>query len=55
MECNDGDVRQVVGTPYFAYDTIASKGHPKKTPDWMRDKLKDIKKTQPGADFTIPG
>ena len=55
MECNDGDVRQVVGAPYFAYDNIASKGHTKKTPDWMTDRLKDIKKNQPGADFTIPG
>ena len=55
MECNNGDVRQVVGAPYFAYDNIASKGHTKKTPDWMTDRLKDIKKNQPGADFTIPG
>ena len=55
MECNDGDVRQVIAMPGFAYDNIASKGHPKKTPDWMTDRLKDIKKSQPKADFTIPG
>lgn len=56
MECNSGDVRQAIGVPLFAYDNIASKGHPKKTPDWMRDKLKDIKKNQPAAwDMKIPG
>ena len=24
MKCNDGDVRQVVGTPYFESDNISS-------------------------------
>ena len=51
----EGKISRIPVMPGFAYDNIASKGHPKKTPDWMRDKLKDIKKNQPGADFTIPG
>ena len=55
MECNDGDVRQLIGVPLFAYDNIASKGHSKKTPDWMKDRLKDIKKNQPGSTMNIPG
>jgi|TARA_R100000353_G_C6401675_1_gene167833 hypothetical protein len=54
MECNDGDVRQVIGVPYFAYDNISSPGHLKKTPSWMKDKLKDVKKSQPLATMNIP-
>ena len=49
MECNDGDVRQVVGAPLFAYDNISSPGHKKKPPSWMTDKLKEIKKNPPKA------
>ena len=49
MECNDGDIRQVVGAPLFAYDNISSPGHKKKPPSWMTDKLKEIKKNQPKA------
>ena len=30
MECNDGNVRQVMGVPYFPYDNISSR-HLKKT------------------------
>ena len=41
--------------PLFAYDNVASKGHTKKTPDWLTDKMKVIKEKQPKADFTIPG
>ena len=54
MECNDGVVRQVIGTPYFAYDNISSPGHLKKNPGCMKDKLKHIKETQPGATMNIP-
>ena len=49
MECNDGDVRQAIGAPLFAYDNISSPGHKKKPPSWMTDKLKEIKKNQPKA------
>ena len=46
-----GKINQVPGsTPAaFAYDNIASPGHPKKPPSWMTDKLKEIKKKQAGA------
>ena len=46
-----GKIIQVPGsTPTaFAYDNIASPGHPKKPPGWMSDKLKEIKKQQAGA------
>ena len=46
-----GKINQVPGsTPTaFAYDNIASPGHPKKPPGWMTDKLKEIKKEQPKA------
>ena len=46
-----GKIAQVPGsTPTaFAYDNIASPGHPKKPPNWMTDKLKEIKKQQAGA------
>ena len=46
-----GKIAQVPGsTPTaFAYDNIASPGHPKKPPGWMTDKLKEIKKKQAGA------
>jgi len=50
-----GSVWRVPQAPGFAYDNIPSKGHPHKTPDWLTDKFKEIKKQQPGADFTIPG
>ena len=47
FECG-GKINQVPGsTPAaFAYDNIASPGHPKKPPSWMTDKLKEIKKQQ---------
>ena len=54
MECNEGDVRQQIGTPLFAYDNISSPGHLKKPPRWMKDKLKEVKRTQPGATMNIP-
>ena len=46
-----GKIDQVPGkTPTaFAYDNISSPGHAKKPPDWMPDKLKEIKKQQAGA------
>ena len=42
-----GKISQVPGLTSFAYDNIASPGHPKKRPGWMTDKLKEIKKNQP--------
>ena len=54
MECNDGDVRQKVAVPGFAYDNISSPGHKKSSPSWMKDKLKEIKKQQPKATMNIP-
>ena len=46
-----GKISQVPGrTPTaFAYDNISSPGHTKKPPNWMTDKLKEIKKQQAGA------
>ena len=44
-----GKIAQVPGLAFFAYDNIASPGHPKKPPGWMSDKLKEIKKQQAGA------
>ena len=41
-----GTIVQVPGLTSFAYDNIASPGHPKKPPEWMSDKLKEIKKNQ---------
>ena len=54
MECNDGNVRQVIGVPLFAYDNISSPGHLQKSPDWMKNKLQEVKRTQPGATMNIP-
>ena len=54
VECNNGDIRQVIGTPLFAYDNISSPGHLKKPPRWMKDKLQEVKRTQPGAIMNIP-
>jgi putative FmdB family regulatory protein len=51
----EGSVKQKIGVPLFAYDNVASKGHTKKTPDWLTDKMKVIKEKQPKANFTIPG
>ena len=46
LECG-GEVKQIiVRASGFAYDNIASPGHPKKPPGWMKDKLKEIKKNQ---------
>ena len=44
-----GKINQAWGStpPAFAYDNISSPGHPKKPPNWMTDKLKEIKKNQP--------
>ena len=45
-----GEVKQIiVRASGFAYDNIASPGHPKKPPGWMSDKLIEIKKSQPGS------
>ena len=41
-----GKITQIPGLTSFAYDNIASPGHPKKPPGWMTDKLKEIKKKQ---------
>jgi len=47
MECNDGDVRQILTAPYFGYDNIKTK-HSKKEPGWYREKMQEIKRTVPG-------
>ena len=42
-----GEIKQIiVSASGFAYDNIASPGHPKKPPGRMTDKLKEIKKNQ---------
>jgi putative FmdB family regulatory protein len=55
-KCNDGDVRQVIGLTGFAYDNIKAGNSAKanKPPGWMTDKLKEIKKKQPGATMSVP-
>ena len=50
----DGHVSIKVSVPGFAYDNISSPGHKKATPGWMKDKLKEIKRTQPKATMNIP-
>ena len=47
MECNDGDVRQVIGVPLFAYDNVRTK-FSKKVPSWHTDQMKDAKRNIPG-------
>ena len=53
-QCGKGKIKMKVGVPGFAYDNISSPGHKKSTPSWMKDKLKDIKRSQPGATMTVP-
>ena len=53
-QCGKGKIKMKVGVPGFAYDNISSPGHKKSTPSWMKDKLKDIKRNQPGATMTVP-
>ena len=50
----EGKVIRVPAMPGFAYDNISSPGHLKKTPSWMKDKLKTIKKEQPLATMNVP-
>ena len=50
----EGKVVRVPAMPGFAYDNISSPGHLKKTPSWMKDKLKTIKKEQPLATMSVP-
>ena len=50
----DGEVKMKVGVPGFAYDNISSPGHKKSSPNWMKDKLKEIKRQQPKATMNIP-
>ena len=50
----EGEVVRVPAMPGFAYDNISSPGHLKKTPGWMKDKLKTIKKEQPLATMSVP-
>ena len=44
----DGTVSRIPAMPGFAYDNIASKGHPKKPPGWYSDKIADMKRNIPG-------
>ena len=53
FECG-GEVKMKVAVPGFAYDNISSPGHKKSSPSWMKDKLKEIKRTQPKATMNIP-
>ena len=50
VECNDGDVRQVIGVPLFAYDNINTR----KVDRGFKDRLQDIKASHPGASMNIP-
>jgi len=50
----DGEVKMKVAVPGFAYDNISSPGHKKSSPSWMKDRLKEIKRTQPKATMNIP-
>ena len=50
----DGKILRIPQMPGFAYDNISSPGHKKSTPSWMKDKLKEIKRTQPKATMNIP-
>ena len=50
----EGKVVRVPAMPGFAYDNISSPGHLKKSPSWMKDKLKTIKKEQPLATMNVP-
>ena len=49
-----GKISIKVGLTGFAYDNISSPGHKKSTPLWMKHKLQEIKRTQPGATMNIP-
>jgi hypothetical protein len=49
MECNDGDVRQMIVAPGFAYDNIKTRHSTNnKEPGWYSDKIKDMKRNIPG-------
>ena len=49
MECNDGDVRQMIVAPGFAYDNIKTKHSVKPAAvSQLNDRLKDIKSRHPG-------
>ena len=54
-ECG-GEIKQVIGLVGFAYDNIKAGNSAKanKPPGWMTDKLKEIKKKQPGATLSVP-
>ena len=43
----DGEVKQMIVAPGFAYDNIKTK-HSKKVPGWYTDKIKDMKRNIPG-------
>ncbi len=44
-----GEVTQVMAAPYFGYDNIHTRHSTKnKPPGWFSDKIKDIKKDNPG-------
>ena len=54
FDCNGEVVQKILSAPGFAYDNISSPGHKKSTASWMKDKLKEIKRTQPLATMNIP-
>ncbi len=49
-----GTIIKMVAVPGFAYDNISSPGHKKSTPNWMKDKLKEIKRTTYKSTMNIP-
>ena len=56
FECDGEVVQIIVKSPLFAYDNIkagkSARDH--KPPGWMKDKLKEIKRQQPGATMSLP-
>ena len=58
-QCFDcgGEVKQIiVKASGFAYDNIKAgkSARANKPPGWMKDKLKEIKRQQPGATMSLP-
>ena len=54
-ECG-GEINQVVGLTGFAYDNIKAgkSAKAKKPPGWIKHKLKEITRQQPGATMGLP-
>ena len=48
-----GNVIRIPAMPLFAYDNIASKGHPKRPDKEFNDRLKDIRDSHRGSNVNI--